>query len=187
MLLHAVLIAFSSVLLSPPKLAIQVSEGQQYRLAEIRFADAHAFPASELRKQFPIQDGDVFSTVAIRKGLENISRLYGSRGFINMAASTDIAPDKNPEQISVLINLDEGRQFRVGSVKVFGLDQGLWGPTLKTGLLPGKVFNSDLIQAVFNENKPVLPPDASQEHDVRITQDAKSATLAIVFDFRRRP
>ncbi len=167
------------------KVAFQVSEGPQYRLTEIHFANAKAFPAAELRKQFPIQDGDIFSLATIREGMEKLDQLYSSRGYINLQPSPDISPDRNHQQVSVLINMDEGAQFRVGSVEVFGLDQQFWGPTLKSGLVAGKVFDPGLVRAVFSEDKSVLPPDASEEHDLHITQDPRNATVAIVFDFRR--
>ncbi len=166
------------------RLAFQISEGLQYRLAEIQFVDARVFPASELRKQFPIQDGDIFSLIAIRKGLESLSRLYGSRGYINAAASPDIAPNKKDQQASMMVNMDEGQQFRVGSVEVLGLDRQFWGPTLKNELVPGQIFNYDLIGHVFAESKSALPADASR-NDLEIHQDARNATVAIVFDFRR--
>lgn len=189
---HAKVSVTSNVLSSDPSeervaVAFQISEGPQYRLSEIRFADAHVFPPSELRKHFPLQDGDVFNLAAIRKGIEALTRLYGAQGYINFTAEPDLRPDNKDQRISLLFELGEDMQFRVGSVEVVGLDRPLSGPTLKTKLVPGQVFNPALIEDVFSENKSVLPADASPRDNIEITQDAKHATVTIVFDFTPCP
>jgi outer membrane protein assembly factor BamA len=162
---------------------LQVSEGRQYRLSEIQFANAHDFALPELRKQIPLQDGGVFTLAGTRRGMEALTRLYGSQGYINLAVSPDIRPDNKNLRISVLLDLDEGRQFRVGSVEVLGLDRSLSGPTLKNKLVPGQIFSSALIEDVFSENKSALPANVSSKDAVEITQDARNATVAIVFYF----
>jgi outer membrane protein assembly factor BamA len=161
----------------------QLSEDRQYRLSEITFANAHVFRPAELRKRIPLQDGDVFNLKAIRKGLEALTRLYGTRGYLNFAPSPDLRADNRNQRISVLLDLSEGQQFKVGSVEVLGLDRQLWGPTLRSKLVPGQVFNSQWVSEVYDESKSVLPPDASPQDDVEITQDPKKATVAIVFNF----
>jgi hemolysin activation/secretion protein len=168
-------------------ITFQVSEGRQFRLSEIQFANAHVFPPPVLREQIPLQDGDVFNLRGIRKGMEALTQLYATQGYINFTPSPDIQVDNEHQRISVLFELDEGRQFRVGSVEVLGLYRPLSGPTLKTKLVPGRVFNPALIEDVFSENKAVLPPNVSSRDDTQITQDAKNATVAIVFYFMPCP
>ena len=165
----------------------QLSEGRQYRLREIRFAHARVFPPSELRKYFPLQDGELFSITAIRKGMEAITWLYGTQGYLNFTPSPEIWPDNENLHISVLMDLTEGQQFRVGSVEFLGLDRQLSGPTLKTKLVPGQVFNPQWVKDVLSENKSVLPADPSPWNDVEIRQDSKKDTVAIVFDFLHCP
>jgi outer membrane protein assembly factor BamA len=154
-------------------------------LTEIHFANAHVFPTSELRKHFPLQEGDVFDIARIREGIETLTRLYGARGYINFTASPDLRFDGEKKRISLAIDLNEDRQFRVASVNVFGLDRQFWGPTLRTKLVPGQVFNPELVEDVFTENKAVLPAVASSRDYTQITQDAKKTAVVIQFDFTR--
>lgn len=161
----------------------QVHEGQQYRLSEIHFINAHVFPPENLRKHFPLQDGDVFDITRIRKGIEGLTRVYDTQGYLNFTASPNLRFDDENKRISLVIDLNEDRQFRVEGVEVFGLDRRLWGPTLRTKLVPGQVFNPVLAEDVFTENKAALPADASSGDYIQITQNIKKATVVIEFDF----
>lgn len=168
-------------------LAFHIAAGPQYRLAEIRFAQAHVFPAGELRKQFPLQDGDIFNLERIRAGIEALTALYGSHGYINFTAAPDLQADNVHQRISVRLELGEGRQFRVGSAEVLGADRAIAEHSLKMPLKPGDVFNSRLIGEFYKENKSALPADVSPLEDTRITQNPRNGTVAIVFDVRTCP
>lgn len=166
---------------------LQVAEGLLYRLGEIKFAKAHVFTPWELRKLFPLQDGDVFNTDKIREGIEALTRLYDSRGYININATPDLQVDYDDQRISVLMELGEDKQFRVGSVEVLGLDREISDHALKMKPKSGDVFNPKLIEDFYNGNKSVLPVDVSPRQDTQITQDARNGTVAIVFDVRGCP
>jgi len=164
-------------------LTFRVSEGQEYRLGQIQFANAHVFPPWELRNQFPLHDGDVFNLGKIRQGLEASRRLYGSVGYINFTASPDLKTDNSHQRISVTLEIEEGEQFRVGSVEVLGLNPED-SNTLFIKLKPGDIFRQNLIEEFYKDNQSVIPGDASLWKNTQINQDPKNRTAAIVFDFR---
>jgi len=164
-------------------LTFRVSEGQEYRLAEIQFANAHVFPPWELRNQFPLHDGDVFNMAKIRDGLDASRRLYVSVGYINMVASPDLQVDNTSQRISVTLEVEEGEQYRVGSVEVLGLSPEN-SDTLVIKLKPGDIFRQTLIEEFYKDNKSVVPGDASLWKNTEINQNNTNSTVAIVFDFR---
>jgi outer membrane protein assembly factor BamA len=164
-------------------LRFRVSEGQEYRLGEIQFANTHVFPARELRNQFPLHDGDVFNMAKIRQGLEASRRLYVSVGYINFVADPDLQIDKTSKRVSVTLEIEEGEQFRVGSVDVLGLSPEN-SDTLVIRLKPGDIFRQNLIEEFYKDNKSVIPGDASLWKNTEINQDNTNRTAAIVFDFR---
>ena len=137
---------------------VHVDDGVQYRLAEIRFTKAKEFPPAEMRKQFSLPNGDVFDIQRIREGMQALTRLYGTHGYIDFVASPEIQVDNAHQRISVIMEVQEGKQFRVGSVEVLGLDQKIVDSALKTGLKPGDLFNRNMVEEFFKENKAVLPP-----------------------------
>jgi outer membrane protein assembly factor BamA len=160
----------------------QVTEEQQYRLSDIQIDGAHVFPAEGLRSRVPLDDGDIFDLGKIRKGLEAWTRLYASLGYINFTASPELKVSEDRQLISVVFNLEESHQFRVGSVKVVGLDREDSRQALKMKLKPGDIFNNDFVDDFFKDNKPLLPADVSRWDNVEIEQDPKNDTVSIVFD-----
>ena len=165
-----------------------VTEGPQYRLGQIQFAHASVFPIEELRKLVPLRNEGLFDLSKIREGIDTLTKLYNAHGYINFVSTPDVHIDDARQAISVVMQLEEGHQFRVGSVQILGLiyDQS---PThvLKLEIKPGMVFSNKLVEDFYKQNKAILPADASSREDTTITQEARTHTVAIRFDFRGCP
>ncbi len=165
---------------------VHVDEGRQYWLGDIQFGYATVFPSQELRNVFPLRDGGVFNIRKIREGFEALRTLYGSQGYIDLVASPVTQVDNAHQRISLLVEVQEGKQFRVGSVEVLDLDQTMES-LLKSKLRPGDPFNPRLVEDFYNENKSVLPAGVSPKEDMRLKLDFRNGTVAIVFDFGSCP
>ncbi len=171
-------------------LTFEISESPQYRLTEIKFADAHVFPPGELRKQFPLQDGDIFDLSGIRIGIERLTRMYGKRGYINFTAEPDLRADNAHHRVSVTMNLNEDRQFKVGKVEILGFEKEVAAHALKMTLKPGEVFNCERIDDFYKENEAILRatiPLGEFKDRVQIGQNAAANTVTVVFDLRHCP
>lgn len=107
-------------------LTIRVDEGQQYRLSDIQFKGATAFPPDDLRALFPISTGEIFKTSKVKKGLDGMRRLYCTKGYVNFTPVPDTRIEDEKGMISLTIDLDEGPSFRTGKLTIQG-----------RGLVPG--------------------------------------------------
>jgi hypothetical protein len=87
---------------------VTVNAGQQYRLKDIQVTGSKAFSASELRSLFPMQTGDIFSSVAVRKGLEAIRRLYAQRGFPNFRETPAVTLVDSSREATLTLTVEEG-------------------------------------------------------------------------------
>jgi outer membrane protein assembly factor BamA len=171
---------------------IHVDPGQQYRLGGVRFRssdpDDHetlAFPREELRKLLPLREGDIFNVAKIRESLDAMKKLYDSRGYLNFVASPDTAADDATQRISLVMELDEGKQFRVGKVEVFGLEPSK-AAALTSRVKPGDVFQYSLVEAFVKANIPTfLDVTSSEVLDLRKKQ--RDGIVDIVVNFRRLP
>jgi outer membrane translocation and assembly module TamA len=99
---------------------LRINEGRQYRLQTITFANNKTFSSSILRQAFAIKDHDVFDTGKIRQGLEELQKLYASEGYINIAPVPDTYPNDETGTVTLRVDLDEGKQFTIGSLMVGG-------------------------------------------------------------------
>ena len=79
--------------------------------------------------------------------------------------------------------MDEGKQFRVGRVTALAPDPQPLQSILRKKLRQGDIFNQAPIKQFYQENKSLLPPDASPD-DLVEKQNEKFGTVDLVFDFR---
>jgi outer membrane protein insertion porin family len=103
-------------------ISINVEESRQYRLQNLNAVGMKLFrtPESILANVFQMKPGDVFSTAKLRKGLEQIRKLYGEFGYIDMVPEPDINPIPGTDGIDFTLNVDEGKQFFVRRIDFSG-------------------------------------------------------------------
>src|SRR5579864_4777293 len=101
----------------PATLEAEVSDGLQYKLAEITFVENHSFSPKELREQFPLKRGDVFSRGKIAGGLMSLCKLYSTTGFLDWTAIPDTRVASNGTA-SLNISIQEGRQYHMGKLEI---------------------------------------------------------------------
>src|SRR5260370_11048250 len=103
-------------------MTIPVEEGRQYHLNKITFAGVKLFrtPDTLMKPLFQMAEGDVFSTAKLRKGFENLRKLYGEFGYIDAVTepSFDIIP--NTDKIDLTLTAEEGKQFFVRRIDFAG-------------------------------------------------------------------
>jgi outer membrane protein insertion porin family len=101
---------------------IAVEEGRKYRLQHIAFTGVKFFrtPEALMKPLFQMSEGDVFSTGKLRKGLENMRKLYGEFGFIDFVAEPSFEPQPNSDKIDLALAVDEGKQFFVRRIDFAG-------------------------------------------------------------------
>jgi outer membrane protein assembly factor BamA len=165
-----------------------VNEGPQYRLGGITFSPSKVSTASELRKAFPLQEGEIVDIAKLRAGIERLRKLYGAKGYINFTGVPDIIVDEGANAISVKIDLDEGKVYRISEIKVLGLDQAVAARLLrKSKIVRGEPYNYQLVEEFFRTNKSFLPADASFDNNGAITRNDSAGTVSLLFDFRQCP
>ena len=89
-------------------LRISIEEGRLYRLNSINFVGVKLFrtPETLMRPVFQMQQGDVFSTAKLRKGFEDLRKLYGQFGYIDFVSEPNIEPVPGTDKIDLTLNFD---------------------------------------------------------------------------------
>jgi outer membrane protein insertion porin family len=163
---------------------VAIDSGPHYRLKEIHIVGATAFSPAEIREQFQLSPGEVFDVSKIRQGIETLTPLYGAKGYINFTAIPEDDVDERTGLVDLTINLDEGQQFRVGSVQILGLDEKAQR-LLKSLPEPGQIYDNQILENFLRENESLLPVGPSPEDDISAQQHVQDGTIDLVFDFRR--
>jgi outer membrane protein insertion porin family len=101
-------------------ITINVVEGPQYRIDEIKLTGVTLLPESEVRRQLKFKPGDVFSRATLRESVNAIADLYSTIG----RASADITPrtEQLPAvaKVNVTLEIAEGPVVYVERINISG-------------------------------------------------------------------
>ncbi|MEX1012564.1 MAG: outer membrane protein assembly factor BamA [Waddliaceae bacterium] len=127
---------------------ITAFKGQIYRFGEVTFGGNCIFSNQEIADQICINSGDVYSPDHLIEASDRISRLYGKCGYINTFVTFEPRLIADQCSYNVHFSVEEGEQYRVGMIKVFGNSCTQTKVILhETLLVPGQVFNIDKMRA----------------------------------------
>ena len=100
---------------------VPIEEGERYRLGGVTFNGNKVITNEKaLRAQFAQKDGEWFNATLFAKGLENLRKVYGNLGYINMVASPIPRRDDAKKLLYLDVGVDEGKQFFVSRIEFSG-------------------------------------------------------------------
>ena len=171
-------------------ITLHVETGLQYRLGNVRFRESNptqliGFPTEELRKLIPLHDGELFRVERIRQGLNALKEFYNAHGYIDFVATPLTEADDTNRRISLTVELQEQKQYRVGRIEILSSDSKIRG-LLTSKIKEGSIVNMKLIDDLYRENKSILPPDSSSA-DVWMARDVKAGVVNFSFNFLTCP
>ena len=171
-------------------LSIAVEESRKYKLAKVNFIGVKLFrtPETLMRPLFAMQEGDTFSTARLRKGLEQMRKLYGEFGYIDMVPEPDIQPVPNSDKIEFTLSVDEGKQFFVRRIDFSG-NTTTRDKVIRRELLidEGDMFNTRLWEvSILRLNQLGYFEALKQDESADIKRDTKTNTVDITLKLKER-
>lgn len=163
-----------------------IENGPEYRVRALQVLNATVFKPRELREKIPLEPGEIHNPDKIWGGIQSIERLYISKGYIDTTAGVTTSVDHSERLVDVFVEVREGKQYRVGTVKILGLTSQAMD-LLRSIPKPGQIFDSRSVEDFLKENKDVLPVDASENDVSTLPNNSEDGTVEILFDFRRCP
>jgi outer membrane protein insertion porin family len=171
-------------------ITLDIDEGLKYKLGNINFTGVKFFrtPEALMVPLFGMQKGDTFSTTKLRKGIENLRKLYGEFGFIDFVAEPGFEPDLKGGTVDLSLAVDEGKQFFVRRIDFSG-NLTTRDKVIRRELLidEGDIFNNHLWEiSLLRLNQlgyfePLKPEEAAD-----MKRDTKSNTVDITLKVRER-
>ncbi|GAA0574905.1 outer membrane protein assembly factor BamA [Halomonas salifodinae] len=138
---------------------IDINEGAVARIRQINIVGNRAFDNDTLSDVFELEDRpgrifgwfskDEYSREALAGDLERLRAFYLDRGYVNFdIASTQVAISPDQSQIFITVNVDEGRQYRLGDIRFEG--DLIIPPSEARALVaatPGEIFSRSEVTA----------------------------------------
>lgn len=122
---------------------IEADRGVQYHTGEIRVEGNTLLTTEEILKRSLMQCGDVFSPEKAQGTAQAIKDLYGQKGYIDASVQYELGLKEEGEIYDIEYQIDEGQQYKIGMIHVFGNQSTKNNVILRESLLvPGETFDS---------------------------------------------
>jgi outer membrane protein insertion porin family len=169
---------------------VTVEEGKLYHLNNITFTGVKFFrtPEALMTPLFGMSKGDVFSTAKLRKGLENMRKLYGDFGFIDFVGEPSFDPMPDSGLMDMSLSVDEGHQFFVRRIDFSG-NTTTRDKVIRRQLLidEGQIFNNRLWElSILRLNQLGYFEPLKAEDAADIKRDTKTNTVDLTLKVKER-
>jgi len=169
---------------------VTLEEGKLYHLNNITFTGVKFFrtPEALMTPLFGMSKGDVFSTAKLRKGLENMRKLYGDFGFIDFVGEPSFDPMPDSGLMDMSLSVDEGHQFFVRRIDFSG-NTTTRDKVIRRQLLidEGQIFNNRLWElSILRLNQLGYFEPLKAEDAADIKRDTKTNTVDITLKVKER-
>ena len=102
------------------EVTINVFEGRQYRVGEIRFAGVSDIPEEELRKTVKLKQGEIFNRETLLGDLLELTTRQNDKGYAQALVSPLVEKRKDYPVADVTFKTDRGGIFHFGKVEITG-------------------------------------------------------------------
>lgn len=171
-------------------LTIQLDEGRKYTLGKVNVTGMKLFKAPDLivKGVFGMNEGDTFSIGKLRKGYEEMGKLYGRFGYID--AVTEPYPEAVPNSttVNLNINVDEGKQFFVRRIDFQG-NSTTRDKVIRRELLvdEGDVYNTALWEiSVLRLNQLGFFEALKEKEATDIKRNTRDGTVDLTLNVKER-
>ena len=100
---------------------IPVDEGVVYSWADAEWSGNQALTAEDLSAAIGMKAGEVADGVKIDKGLKDVRRAYGRRGYVAAGVNESATFDDSTRQVRFRIRVAEGLRYFMGKLTINGL------------------------------------------------------------------
>jgi beta-lactamase regulating signal transducer with metallopeptidase domain len=120
----------------------------EYRVGQIRVAGAKMLQNDVIQSLIGLVSGEVYDESRLRRGFQDLTKLYGSLGYVNFLPEPVLDFDDQKKVVNLNINIDEGSQYTVNRINLTG-NTTTPGDVIRREILvkEGQVFNVALLDA----------------------------------------
>jgi outer membrane protein insertion porin family len=129
-------------------LEINAERGPIFHFGKINFKGNTLFTDKEIDAMFLARPGATYSPEKLRQTSQAIKDLYGRKGYIDANVQYETQLVSHEPIYNVNYQIEEGEQYKIGMVRVFGNVQTEAHVILRESLLvPGETFDSAKLKA----------------------------------------
>jgi outer membrane protein insertion porin family len=160
---------------------------QEYRIRDLKVAGSRQFSTPIILLILKLASGQVFNEDQLRKGADDLKKLYGSRGYVNFTLTPVSDFDEQQKIVNLTLNIDEDRQFKVNHINITG-NTKTRDEVIRREILirEGQVFNSTFWDVSLMRLNRLGYFDEIKPEDVQIKPSAIEPTLDIYLTVKEK-
>ncbi len=164
-------------------LRISISEGDQYKVGELKIKGNTVFSGAELLGLVKTAPGRIFDRSLLRKDIERIVDRYMEKGYARANINPLITVNSEEKTVNITLSVSEDGIFRIGRINISGNTKTRDKVIRREMRLDeGDVFNKKLLKRSFQrinnlnyfESVDIIPVPRPDEHlidmDVRVKE-----------------
>ena len=157
-----------------------VTPGAQYKLKSLEWSGNREFPSETLEKMVRAELGQPANTVRLAENLQEVQKLYGSRGFLNASIKAEAEFDEAKAEVAIRLVVKEDSVYHMGELQFRGLDNSLTAKLRNAfKLRQGDVYDSTYLETYLPEAHKLLPTRLDWEVSPHVTANVRDKTVDV--------
>jgi outer membrane protein assembly factor BamA len=166
---------------------VPVTPGKIYLVSGVAWEGNSAIAASELSPLLHLPSGQPADAVHLLRDIENIGKLYRSRGYMTAQIKSYPQFDDDKSTVHYDLNVVEGDLYRMGELEITGLDTQARAKLLAAWTLrAGQPYNADYPLKFRDQAEQLLPHSAQWAIIIHESPDAKDKTVDVEIHFKQQ-
>ncbi len=165
---------------------VPVKPGKIYSTSSVDWKGNSAVTTNEVASLLHLPPDQPADAVRLLRDLENMSKLYRSRGYMTVQIKPDAQFDDEKSTVHYDLNIVEGDLYQMGELEILGLDtqakarmQAAW--TLREG----QPYNADYPKKFLDDTRQLVPRGVQWAVSIHETLEAKDKTVDVEIRFKQ--
>jgi outer membrane protein assembly factor BamA len=159
---------------------VPVKAALQFHLSSVEWAGNHAIPTGELEKFVTLNPGDVADLPKLRDGLDAVSKMYGTKGYMNIRHTLVPHLDAAAKTAGFTVNIAEGDVYHFGELTIEGVDTKTAARLRERwALRPGEPFDASYEMTFMRQTQTLLPQGRWSSADTHLDESEKTVDVVL--------
>jgi outer membrane protein insertion porin family len=166
---------------------LTVNPGQQYKLTRVDWSGNHDISTDTLQGMLHVQPNQPVNRVRLADDLNEVEKLYGSRGYVNARIKVEPQFDEAAGTVAFLLEVKEDYVYHMGVLEFRGLDNSLIAKLRAAwNLRPGDVYDATYVNRYIPEANKLLPAALDWGVAVHVTANVRDKTVDVDLQYTAR-
>jgi outer membrane protein insertion porin family len=171
---------------------VPVTPGKIYSTSTVEWNGNSAITTAEVASLLHLAPGQPADAVRLLSDIENVSKLYRSRGYMTVQIKPDARFDEEKiddekSTVRYRLNVVEGDLYRMGELEILGLDtQARARMRAAWTLREGQPYNADYPKKFLDDTRDLVPRGVQWAVSIHETPDAKDKTVDVEIRFKQQ-